>query len=229
MRRTGGVRMLVEGLGWVGRGHLDDLPGREVVHGARRQPPRRAVDGRVQGPRNAGEVQQGRCAPGRRPCRAERPRPRARHVRRLRVLRATGREHREGDAHVAGLVRRAPPEPRRGPVSAHQVQARRHHLCPALQLLPRLPEGPQRHRPLQVRRQRHGRLRQAVGRQGRRRGPADRHRPGHEAEGQGRPRRPLAGRHRSSPPTPPGTSTASPVRANWTASSTSTVAVGRER
>ena len=145
-----GRRMLVIGRRRSGRFVDHRLVGVEPhLHRTRRR-----MDRRLPVPRHPGRVQQGRRAQGRRPRGSERPGPGARHLRRVRVLRPAGRRHREGRSQLADLVHRAPPEPRRGPVEAQRVQGRRHRLRRPLQLLPRLPQGPCRRRPLPDRSQR---------------------------------------------------------------------------
>ena len=95
---------------------------------------------------------------------------------------------------LAGLVRRAPGEPARGPVGAEPVQAGQGHGSPAVRLLPRLPEGSEHHPSLPDDPELDGRVRQAMGNERGGAGPARGDRGGQEARRQGRPGWPLARR-----------------------------------
>ena len=114
-------------------------------------------------------------------------------------------------ARLAGVVGGAPREPARGPVRAQPGQGAQGHGHPDVQLLPGLPGRSQHHPAHPPGPRLGGAVRAPVGSEGRRRGPARRHR-----------RRPQARRAawcsaatrwaaRWSPPTPPGTSAASPA------------------
>ncbi len=125
---------------------------------------------------------------------------------------------------LAGVVGRAPGEPARGPVGAEPLQGGQGHRHPALRLLPRLPEGPEHHPPLPARPELDGGVRQAVGDERRRPGPAHRDRGGQEARGQGRARRPLARRRGGHRLRHLGLQRPAPGPTSWPASSTSTAA-----
>ena len=113
-----------------------------------------------------------------------RARAQPRHVRRLGVLQAARPRHRPRDAGpLAGLGRRAPGEPARGPLRARPGEAGRGHRRGALRLLPRLARRPERDRALRAHPRLRGRVRARVGDEGRGQGPA----PRREGSGEARP------------------------------------------
>ena len=142
-------------------------------------------------PGHAGAVQQGRRPQGRPELRQERPRPGTGDLGRQRLLRAAGQMDRFQDAGLAGVVGRAAGEPARGRIGAEPLQGGESHGDPALRLLPRLPQGPEDHAPLPDGPELDRRVRQELGDERRRPGPAYRDRSRQEARRQGRPRRAL--------------------------------------
>ena len=95
---------------------------------------------------------------------------------------------------LAGLVGRATGEPARGPVGTEPVQGAQGHDHAAVRLLPRLPQESEHHASLSAGRELDRRIRQAVGNERRRPGPARGDRRRQEARRQGRARWPLARR-----------------------------------
>ena len=104
------------------------------------------LDAELRRPRHTGAVQQGRRPQGRPELRQERPRPGTGDLGRQRLLRAAGEVDRLQDAGLAGVVGRAAREPARGPIGAEPLQGPKSHGDPALRLLPRLSQGPDRSR-----------------------------------------------------------------------------------
>ena len=141
-----------------------DSPSRLLAFAAVRE--RRAeshVDAGVQSSGHAGQVRQGGSAQDRAARGEERARAGAGDLRRQRVLRPARAVAGVDRQRLAGVVRRAPGEPARGPVGAEPRQGGQGDAPAGVRLLPRLPDQQEHHASLQPRTGLEGRVRQAVG------------------------------------------------------------------
>ena len=166
------------------------------VRGVRERRAESHVDAGVQSSGHAGQVRQGGSAQDRAARGEERARAGAGDLRRQRVLRPARAVAGVDRQRLAGVVRRAPGEPARGPVGAEPRQGGQGDAPAGVRLLPRLPDQQEHRASLQPRTGLEGRVRQAVGPRGCGRGSTRRDRGGAQAGRQGGARGALARRRR---------------------------------